>query len=122
MPPRSDCFSKQTISGTSAPARRAASNARSCARPLGPAPRTAIRWVMLSVSPLVWHACKWHADARLQRAAPDGPREEKAEGNPRPEQCSVPADNRAWTYATGGVRRAEGLERSERTLSDGKSA
>src|SRR5690606_33243816 len=53
IPPRSDCFSKQTISGTSTPARRAASKARSWARPLGPAPRTAIRWVMLDVSPLV---------------------------------------------------------------------
>src|SRR5690606_23684409 len=50
---RSDCFSKQTISGTSTPARRAASKARSWARPLGPAPRTAIRWIMLDGSPLV---------------------------------------------------------------------
>src|SRR5690606_14787485 len=52
MPPRSDCFSKHTISGTFAPARRAASNARSWASPLGPAPRMAMRWVMLGS--LLW--------------------------------------------------------------------
>jgi len=69
-PPQSDCFSKATMSGTSAPARSADSKARRAAIPDGPAPMTAIRCVLFMHTSLHGRGRAVPSDPDAERSPP----------------------------------------------------